>query len=92
MSVVGIREICQVGFTDLTRHIVPWRRTCNLEPQVQHSVPCTVAYAECSTLPGQVAALSAAHQGVCMAENKITKMFKPNCSTMEIIHDFVIGT
>lgn len=67
MSVVWIREICQVGFTDLTRHRVPWRRTCNLEPQVQHSVPCMVACAECSTLPDQVAALSAAHQVGCMA-------------------------
>jgi hypothetical protein len=51
-----------------------------------------VAYAECSTLPDQVAALSAAHQEVCMAENKITKMLKLNYSTMKNIRDFIIGT
>jgi hypothetical protein len=83
MSVVWIREICQVGFTDLTRHIVQWRRTCNLEPQVQHSVPCMVACAECSTLLDQVVAPSAAHQVGCMAENTITKFFKHNYLTYQ---------
>jgi hypothetical protein len=76
MSVACITECCQVGFTNLILHTELWRRTCNLGPQVQHSVPCTVACAECNTLPGQVVALSAAHQEGCRAEKTVTEVFK----------------